>query len=223
MQRIDAHQHFWMFDPVRDNWITSEMSILQSDFLPRDLKPILQQENFYGSVLVQSEQSEKANEWMLQLAAENTFIKGIVGWVDLQAENIEERLAHYIKFRIIKGFRHILQGEDDKALMLKPHFLRGIKALKKYDFTYDILIYPDQLQYAIKLVEQFPEQLFVLDHLAKPYIKSGEIEVWKKDIINLAQFENVYCKISGMVTEGDWKLWKGGQFFPYLNVVAETF
>ena len=221
--KIDCHQHFWNFDPVRDAWITSEMGMIQKDFLPEDLQPVLAQNGIDGCVLVQTDQAESHNEFLISLASGHSFIKGIVGWVDLQSENIRERLRYYKQYELIKGFRHILQGESDRALMLKPAFLRGIEALKEFDYTYDILIFPDQLSYAKELVAAFPQQKFVIDHIAKPLIKEKKIHNWKKGMIEIARYKNVYCKISGMVTEADWKNWKKSDFSPYLDIVTEAF
>ena len=223
MQRIDAHQHFWQFDPVRDSWINEEMAVIQQDFLPADLKPLLQQNNIDGTVVVQSDQSEKENAFQLDNAANTDLIKGIVGWVDLQAAAVEDRLAYYSAYKIMKGFRHVLQGETDRALMLKPAFMHGISKLGQFGFTYDILIFPDQLRYVPALVQAFPNQKFVIDHIAKPTIKEQKIPDWKKDIQALAGYENLYCKISGMVTEANWKDWEQKDFTPYLDTVVETF
>ena len=223
MRRIDSHQHFWKFDPVRDSWITDDMSVIQKDFLPADLRPVLLANGIDGCVAVQADQSEEQNEFLLAQAQGNDFIKGIVGWVDLRAENISERLAYYKQFDIIKGFRHVLQGEADRALMLKPEFLRGVAALKEFDFTYDILIFADQLKYIPEFVEAFPDQKFVIDHLAKPNIKAQEIDDWTKDMMAVAVHENVHCKVSGMVTEADWKSWKNEDIIPYMDVVLEAF
>ncbi|OLY90656.1 L-fuconolactonase [Cnuella takakiae] len=221
--RIDAHQHFWHFDPVRDSWINDEMQVIQHDFLPADLQPILAQHGFDGCVAVQADQSEAQNDYLLQLAEGNAFIKGIIGWVDLQAENIEERLQHYRSFPLIKGFRHVLQGEADRALMLRPAFKRGIAALGAAGYTYDILIFTDQLGYSAELVAAFPDQPFVVDHIAKPLIKDGKLDGWKQDMEALAQHPNVYCKVSGMVTEADWKAWRYEDFVPYLDTVVAAF
>jgi L-fuconolactonase len=223
MLRIDSHQHFWNFDPEKFDWITEEMSLIKKDFLPGDLKYILQENNFDGCITVQVEQTEEENDFLLKAAQDNEFIKGVVGWIDLQLENIDERLAYYKQFERLKGFRHILQGEKKRDLMLSPDFKRGISLLNKYNFTYDVLIFPDQLVFAKQLVKEFPKQKFVIDHLAKPYIKDGRIEEWKKDMEAIGSFENVYCKISGMVTEADWKNWKAKDFFPYLDVVVKSF
>jgi L-fuconolactonase len=223
MLRIDSHQHFWNFDPEKFDWITEEMSLIKKDFLPGDLKYILQENYFDGCITVQVEQTEEENNFLLKAAQDNEFIKGVVGWIDLQSENIDERLAYYKQFERLKGFRHILQGEKKRDLMLSPDFKRGISLLNKFNFTYDILIFPDQLGFAKEIVKEFPEQKFVIDHLAKPYIKDGRIEEWKKDMEAIGSFENVYCKISGMVTEADWKNWKAKDFFPYLDVVVKSF
>lgn len=223
MPRIDAHQHFWKFDPVRDSWINEEMSVIKRDFLPSDLQPILQQNGLDGCVVVQSDQSEKENEFQLSNAADFNFIKGVVGWVDLQSDTIEERLAYYQAFKKMKGFRHVLQGEKDRALMLKPAFMNGISKLQQFGFTYDILIFPDQLKYAAELVAAFPDQKFVIDHIAKPNIKDHVAGSWKEDIAALSSFENLYCKISGMVTEANWQGWTKDDFTPYMDTVVETF
>ncbi|EHQ27771.1 amidohydrolase family protein [Mucilaginibacter paludis] len=223
MPRIDAHQHFWIFDPVRDSWINDDMSVIQRDFLPADLRPVLTANGMDGCIAVQADQSETQNDFLLSLADNNDFIRGIVGWVDLRAENIADRLEYYSQFKLMKGFRHVLQGEEDRALMLKPQFMNGIGKLKDYGFTYDILIFPDQLQYVSEFVEDFPDQKFVIDHLAKPYIKDKKIDEWARDINTVAQHDNVWCKVSGMVTEADWKNWKAEDFFPYLDVAFEAF
>ena len=172
---------------------------------------------------MQSDQSEAENDFQLANADQYDFIKGVVGWVDLQADNIKERLAYYSKFKKLKGFRHVLQGEPQRDFMLRPAFKRGIGLLNKYGFTYDILIFPDQLGYTKEFVASFPDQKFVIDHIAKPYIKDKKIDEWKRDISEVAQFENVYCKVSGMVTEADWKAWKKEDFIPYLDAVVESF
>ncbi len=220
---IDSHQHFWKYDAVRDSWITDKMSVIKKDFLPHDLQPILEQNDLEGCVLVQSDQSEEHNAFLLEQAKGNDFIKGIVGWVDLCAEDVKDRLAYYKQFNIMKGFRHVLQGEEDRALMLKPDFMRGIAELQPFNFTYDILIYADQLKYIPEFVAAFPQQKFVIDHIAKPNIKAQQIDEWTIDMMAVAVHENVYCKISGMVTEADWKNWRKEDFTPYIDVVCEAF
>ncbi|MBL7739557.1 MAG: amidohydrolase family protein [Chitinophagaceae bacterium] len=221
--RIDGHQHFWKFDPVRDRWINDDMSVIQKDFLPADLDPLLKQNGFDGCVTVQSDQSEAENEFQLNNAVQHDFIKGVVGWVDLCSPQVEERLTYYSQFPKMKGFRHVLQGEKDRAFMLQPAFMKGIRLLKKYHFTYDILIFPDQLQHTLEFVKAFPEQPFVIDHIAKPYIKDKKTDEWRKDMEAIAEHENVHCKISGMVTEADWKQWKNEDFTPYIEAVVNAF
>ncbi|WP_133507642.1 amidohydrolase family protein [Flavobacterium chryseum] len=222
MNRIDAHQHFWKFDPIRDSLIDDSMQKIQRDFLPKDLFPLLQQNQFSGCVAVQASQSEEETNFLVDLAAKNEFIKGIVGWVDLRNQNIEERLIYFSNHKKIKGFRHVVQGEPDD-FMLRKDFQNGIAALKQFNYTYDILIFHHQLPAAIHLVNQFPDQSFVVDHIAKPDIKSGDILSWKKGISTIAKAENVMCKISGMVTEANWQSWKPNDLKPYLDVVFENF
>lgn len=223
MKKIDAHHHFWKFDPVRDNWINDDMKTIQKDFLPQDFDLVLQKNGFAGCVAVQSDQSEEENIFHLNNAENFDFIKGIVGWVDFRAKNINERLQHYTRFKKIKGFRHVLQGEAERDMMLNPDFMNGIGLLRQYGFAYDILIFMDQLRYIPSFVSSFPEQRFVIDHLAKPNIKEKQIQEWKKDIASVARFENVYCKISGMVTEANWNSWRKENFKPYMDAVVEAF
>jgi L-fuconolactonase len=223
MMKIDSHQHFWKFDPVRDSWIDSKMSAIQRDFMPVDLKPILDKHGIDGCVSVQADQSETETEFLLELAEANDFIKGVVGWVNLRANNIGKRLEYFSKFKKLKGFRHVLQGEADRALMLHPEFTRGINALRVHDFTYDILIFPDQLGYTHQFVKTFGGHRFVIDHIAKPDIKTKNIEKWANGIKAIAKHENVWCKVSGMITEADWYGWVLTDFEPYLDVVFEAF
>lgn len=221
--RIDAHQHFWKYNPERDRWITDDMAVIQKDFLPEDLFPVLQRNEIGGCITVQSDQSEEENTFQLLNADKHDFIKGVVGWVDLQSDFIEERLIHYSRFKKLKGFRHILQGEKNRSLMLEPDFKRGIGLLGKYGFTYDVLVLPDQLKYTEELVTAFPNQRFVINHLAKPLIKDKKMDTWKPDMKKVAVHENVYCKISGMVTEADWKQHKQNDFIPYMDTIVEAF
>jgi L-fuconolactonase len=219
---IDAHQHFWVYDGERDAWITEEMSVIRRNFFPENLIPLLAENNIDGCVAVQAAQSESETEFLLQLAEANDFIKGVVGWTDLRSPDLYDRLDFYAQYEKLSGFRHIVQAESDDFLT-RPDFINGVKALHAFDFTYDILIYPTQLEAALYFVRQMPEMKLVIDHLAKPYIKSGEIEAWARSMKALAAFPNVFCKVSGMVTEADWKNWKKEDFAPYLDVVFEEF
>ncbi len=220
---IDSHQHFWTFDPIRDSWITDEMSVIQKDFYPENLQPVLQANGFDACVAVQADQSLAETKFLLDLANKNDFIKAVVGWIDLQADDIDEQLSEWKSEKKLVGFRHVLQAEPELEYMLRPNFLRGVGALAKHGFRYDILIFPKHLPLAQKFIAQFPDQPFVLDHIAKPYIKAGLIDEWKKDIKALAKFENIQCKISGIMTEADWKNWTYEQIKPYLDVVFEAF
>jgi len=221
--RIDSHQHFWRYDPVRDGWITEEMAVLKRDFMPDELILRMREGGIDRAIAVQADQSEKETEFLLGLAEANSAIAGVVGWVNLRGTQIDERLSYFSRFPKLRGFRHIVQAEPDDRFLLRDDFQRGIRALARHRFTYDILIYARHLPVAVEFVRQFPEQMFVLDHLAKPGIKAGEIEQWSQNIRELAKNRNVYCKLSGLVTEADWKSWSNDAFRPYLDVAFEEF
>ncbi|NNF34027.1 MAG: amidohydrolase family protein [Saprospiraceae bacterium] len=219
---IDSHQHFWNYHPIKDAWIDEDMSVLKRNFLPEDLLPLLHSNNVNGCIAVQADQSTDESRFLLKLAEENEFIKGVVGWVDLCSKDIEAQIEEFADHKMLVGIRHILQAEE-KGFMLTDSFYNGISSLRQYDLTYDILVFPHQLKEVIQLVGHFPDQPFVINHMAKPYIKKGEIDDWKRDISTISRFENVWCKISGMVTEADLKQWKEDDFTPYLDVIFETF
>ena len=220
--RIDSHQHFWKFDPIRDAWIDASMEKIARDFLPEDLKPLLDQSKIDGCVAVQADQSETETEFLLDFAGRYGFVKGVVGWVDLRSPQLSERLEHYCNNSFFKGVRHIVQAEKD-GFMLQESFLKGIQQLKDFNLTYDILIFPHQLEEAVALVKKNPEQAFVLDHIAKPYIKDKKIDQWAKHINQLAAHQNVNCKLSGLLTEADWNHWQEEDFTAYLTVIMEAF
>jgi len=220
--KIDSHQHFWKFDASRDKWITHDMEVIRRDFLPDDLIPLLKQNGFDGCVAVQADQSEAETHFLVKLSSSSHSIAAVVGWVDLCSKNIGERLDYFSQFSILKGFRHILQSESPE-FMLKSEFMNGIAALAHYGYTYDILINPAQIAHAAKLVHHFPNQLFVIDHLAKPVIKDNLIADWKANMTLISRYENVYCKISGLVTEAKPKCWHPDDFNPYLDCVFELF
>jgi len=221
--RIDSHQHFWIYDPIKDAWIDDSMSVNKKDFQPEDVKPLLDENNIEGCVAVQADQSEKETHYLLDLTEKHDFIKGVVGWVDFRAENIEERLDYFSQFKTLKGFRHIVQSEPQINYLLRPDFCRGISLLAKYNFTYDILIYPEHLKPALEFVKRFPDQKFVIDHIAKPYIKKHLIDEWKDDLTLFSPYKNVYCKMAGLVTEADWSGWKYTDFKLYIDVVLNVF
>ena len=220
---IDSHQHFWNYEPKKHEWIDDSMALIRKDFTPNDLKLVYKENNIDGCVAVQADQTLEETDFLIDLASKNNFIKGIVGWVDLRAENIEDVLEKYRKPKIVKGFRHIVQGEADPNFLLRPNFSRGISLLEKHNFTYDILVFPHQLGSVLNFVKKFPNQKFVLDHIAKPYIKDGYFEGWATMMTAIGKHENVSCKMSGMVTEADYNTWTPEQIHPYMNTVLEAF
>ncbi len=220
--RVDAHQHFWKFNQVRDTWIDNNMEKLKQDFLPQNSLNILKKNNIQACISIQADQSEEETLYLIELAEQYNFIRGVVGWIDLKAENVIDRLDFFSQFKQIKGFRHVVQSEPD-GFMLNKNFLKSISNLEKYNFTYDILIYSKQLKEASDLVKKFPYQKFILDHLGKPLIAQQIIEPWKSDIARLAEAENVCCKISGMLTESNWQKWKEVDFLPYMDTIFDCF
>jgi L-fuconolactonase len=220
--RIDAHQHFWHFDPVRDSWITEEMSAIRRDFLPRDLEPLLAREDIRGTVAVQADQSEDETRFLLELSEEHPFIMGVVGWVDLLGPVFEERLQHFSGFERFKGVRHIAQAEADHFLA-RGDVVQRIGMLADFGLTYDILVYQHQLPAVLSLVRRLPNQPFVLDHMAKPLIGQGVVEPWATHMKELASHGNVWCKVSGMVTEAKRAGWSPKDFVPYLDAAFEAF
>lgn len=220
--RIDAHQHFWNYDPSM-TWIDEQMLMLRKNYTPENLRPILKYHKMDGCIAVQVNQNPEENIYMLNLAREYSFIKGVVGWVDFCGKSVKEELERYSEQPLMKGFRHILQGEEDDRYMLQKNFLHGISQLQQFNFTYDLLIKQQHLPHALSLVKQFPEQKFVVDHIAKPDMRSGLQEQWKEGMQMLSECENVWCKFSGMVTEADCSDWKKSDITPYMDVVLESF
>ncbi|WP_228852903.1 amidohydrolase family protein [Aegicerativicinus sediminis] len=220
---IDSHQHFWRYTPQTHGWISDELSVIRRDFLPDELESCFKENDVFGCIAVQADQTLEENEFLLDLANKHKFIKGVIGWVDFQNDRVEEDIYHFSEIELMKGFRHIVQGEADVKFLLRPGFLEGIKLLEKYDFVYEILVFPHQLQMVYEFVKMFPNVQFVLDHIAKPYIKEGYIEGWATMIKALGNFDNLSCKISGMVTEADYSNWSPEQIKPYIDVVLESF
>jgi L-fuconolactonase len=220
---VDSHQHFWRYNVHRDAWITDEMSLLRKDFLPGDLIPELRANAVDGCIAVQADQSEDETLVLLELASLHAEIMGVVGWVDLCASQLPDRLRYFSQFEKLRGFRHIVQSEPDDRFLLRDDFVRGVGLLAEFDFACDILIYPRQLPAAIELVAKYPKQRFVLDHMAKPPIRSAELTPWAELLSELARHPNVYCKLSGLVTEARWGDWRAEDFKPYLDVAIEAF
>ena len=223
MTKIDAHQHFWRYAPETHAWIDESMQAIRRDFLPDDFAPLLRAEGFDGCIAVQAEQTPVETAWLLELADEHDFIRGVVGWVDLCAPDVVDQLARIAIHPKLRGVRHIVQDEPDDRFMLRDDFMRGIAALAEFDLAYDILIYARQMPSAVELAKAFPEQRFVLDHIGKPDIRNGEIDAWSRGIAALSRNRNVWCKLSGMVTEADWASWRPGGFTPYLDVIFDWF
>lgn len=221
--RIDAHQHFWRYDPVEYAWINDPMQELRRDFLPPDLKPLLDAAGFGGCVAVQASQSLEETRRLLDLARQFPFIRGVVGWVDLCSPDLPGQLREFAANPKLVGVRHVVQDEPDDAFMLRSDFRRGIAQLEDFGLAYDVLIFPRHLRAARRLVAEFPRQRFVLDHVAKPRIAAGELEPWAGDLRALAELPNLHCKLSGMVTEARWRQWRPEDVRSYLEVVREAF
>jgi L-fuconolactonase len=221
--RLDSHQHFWRYDPIAYPWISDSMGILKRDFLPKDLAPLLASVDFQGSIAVQARQSIEETEWLLELSNQFDSIRGVVGWVDLRSTALEAQLSKYSAHSKFRGVRHVVQDEPDDDFLLRPDFQQGVQQLRRFNLTYDLLIFPRQLPAAIALVEALPQQPFVLDHIAKPAIREGQLEPWKTNVERLARAKNVYCKLSGMVTEAVHGKWQPHHFHRYLDIVIGAF
>jgi len=220
--KVDSHQHFWKYDPVRDSWITDKMSLLKRDFMPDELDRARATNGIDATILVQVDQSENETLFLLELADRHPSIAAVIGWIDLRSPQIADRLQHFSQFGKLRGFRHIAEAENDRFLV-RDDFCRGIACLRQFGFIYEILIYPKQLPAALELVTRFPEQPFVIDHMAKPEVRTKNIAGWTAVMREIAKNPNVCCKVSGLVTEADWHLWKKEDFRPYLDVVFDVF
>ncbi|MEI8042908.1 MAG: amidohydrolase family protein [Verrucomicrobiota bacterium] len=220
---LDAHQHFWRYNPAHQVWMTDQMDVLRRDYLPDELAPLLAAIQFHGSIAVQARQMVEETEWLLQLSDTHDVIKGVVGWVDLRSPALREQLERFAKHPKLVGVRHVVHDEPDDQFMLLPAFRRGIAQLPEFGLTYDLLLFPKHLPVAVKLVAEFPAQPFVLDHIAKPLIRTKQIAPWAEDLKRLAEFPNVFCKLSGMVTEAEWKQWRPEDFDRCLDIVLEAF
>ena len=222
--KVDSHQHFWLYNTKEYSWINDRMKVLKRNFLPEDLQPELIKSGFSGSVAVQARQTIEETRWLLELADRNDFIKGVVGWVDLCSGNeLKRQLDEFSKYSKFVGVRHVVHDELEDNFMLHDDFLKGISMLKEYNLTYDLLLFPKHLPVAEILAGMFPAQKFVLDHISKPLIKNHILNPWNDDLRMLAGHKNVWCKLSGMVTEADWNNHKREDFYPYINTVFNAF
>lgn len=220
---IDSHHHYWHYNPVDYDWIDDSMKVIRADFLPEKLEKTIQEAGVDGVVSVHARQSVQETDWLIEMAHQHSFMKGVVGWLPLMNEEIETYLIKYSGEPLLKGLRHVVQGEMDPDFILGSDFNRGVSLLKKYHLVYDILVFERQLPNTIRFVDRHPHQSFVLDHIAKPLIGSNELSPWKENIRELARRENVSCKLSGMVTEADFNHWTTEQLQPYWEVVLEAF
>lgn len=220
--RIDAHQHFWQYDPVRYAWIGEGMGVLARDFGPLDLKQELQAAGIGASIAVQARQDLDETDELLRVAADHDHVAAVVGWFDLESDELSEELDARMSKALV-GARHILQDEPNDEYMLRPAFQRGIGELTKRRLSYDLLIHPHHLPVALDLVDAHPDQCFVLDHLAKPFIERGEIDPWRRDLSRLADRAQVSVKLSGLVTEAAWGRWTFEDLRPYLDAALEAF
>ena len=223
VRRIDAHQHFWQYSKKEYDWIGPEMQEIAHDFGPAELLKELRDSGIDGSVAVQARQSLEETDWLLALAEQSEFIRGVVGWAPVAAAEFAEVLERWSGRSKLKGLRHIIQAEPDDKFILREEFNRGISAIAGSGLVYDILIYEKHLPATIKFVDRHPNQVFVLDHAAKPRIKDGLAEPWRGQLAQLAERENVYCKLSGMVTEADWKQWTPDDLRPYAEHALDAF
>lgn len=221
--KIDSHHHFWKYDPVTYSWMNDSMGILKRDYQPEDLKEVIDSAKIDGVISVQADQSMRETEGLLKHASECSFIRGVVGWFPLAEPELDGLLESYATNPLLKGVRHVVQDEADDQFILGDAFNKGIRRLKAYELVYDILIYERQLGPSIEFVDRHPDQVFVLDHVAKPRIGDQIMEPWRAQMFELAKRENVYCKLSGMATEANWQNWTKDDLWPYAEVAMEAF
>lgn len=220
--QIDSHVHFWKYDKQTYAWIDDSMRELQKDFLPEHLLPTLKRNGIDGIVAVQADQSELETHFLVEMAKTHSFIKGVVGWIDLLNERLADRLDYFSQYEVIKGWRHIVQGEAD-GFLARPEFRRAMPLLQQRGYSYDILVFARQLPQATDFALAFPDNLFILDHAGKPDIRTGEIKQWEAHIRLLATHPNLHCKLSGLFTEAKWKRWSAAEFYPYLDILFDAF
>ncbi len=223
MNTIDSHQHFWVYHKDELSWINKQMIFIKNNYLPEDLQKEMEKTGVNGSIVIQTRKTLEETRWLLKLSRENDFIKGVVGWVDLLSDRVEENIIEFTGLPKFVGVRHAIQDEPNIDFMLRKDFLRGLAYVQDYGLTFDLLVRPQHLKTTAEMVSKLPELKFVLNHLGKPDIKNGTKEPWATDLKSLAKFKNVYCKLSGMVTEADWNKWKPQDFYPYLDVAYESF
>jgi L-fuconolactonase len=222
-ERIDSHHHLWRYSSEEYPWIDAAMLELRRDFLTDDLIAAMSHAGVDGAVTVQACQTVEETRWLLKLANGCDAIRGVVGWAPIAGRDFVAILEDLRSHEKLCGLRHVLQAEADESYMLRPEFNAGIRKLHHNGLVYDILIYERQLPQAIEFVDRHPEQPFVLDHIAKPLIRDGVMEPWAGRIREIGKRENVWCKVSGLVTEDNWNLWTPESLKPYLDTVVEAF
>ena len=221
--RVDAHQHFMEYNAEEHVWVTDELGALKRSFLPADSASLLESIRFDGCIAVQARQMVEENDWLLRLAEAWPIIKGVVGWVDLTSPEVGIHLERYACYPKMKGFRHVITDEPDDGFLLRDDFRRGIGQLKALEMTYDLLIFPKHIPQAIRLVQENPDQKFVVDHIGNPNIRDGVMSPWDSGIAELGKYDNVFCKLSGMAFLAEWHRWNPTDFTPYLDLVFEAF
>jgi len=220
---VDSHQHFWRYDPVEYDWIDDDLAAIRRDFLPADLAREVAAAGVDAVVSVQARQTLGETRWLLELAEANELVAGVVGWVPLVSPSVGDTLAELAATPRLCGVRHVLQGEADPGFAARPDFNRGVAALRGLGLAYDVLVYERQLPAATALVDRHPDQVFVVDHVAKPRIREGAVSPWRERMRELARRPNVFCKLSGMITEADVRAWTRAALQPYADVVLEAF
>jgi L-fuconolactonase len=221
--QIDAHHHFWRYDPNEYGWIADSMAVLRRNFLPKDLQQEIESVGIDSVVSVQARQSLAETRWLCELAAEHPFVKAVVGWVPLTDPNVKEYLGTLAHCHTLKAVRHVVQDEPDDQFLLRDDFNRGIDVLGDFRLAFDILIFERHLPQTIEFVDRHPYQNFILDHLAKPRVRDNQLKPWASNIRKLAERENVFCKLSGLVTEADWQNWSEQTLTPYWDVILDAF
>jgi len=221
--RVDAHQHFWRYNRNDYVWMTGELTRLARDFGPRDLLPLLQGLSFQGTIAVQARQMLAENDYLLGLADQHEWMLGVVGWVDFSSADVDRQLEQYAAHPKFRGVRELIHDMPDDDYAVSLDHASGVRRLEALGLAYDLLLKPRHIPAAIRLVDSLPRQRFVVDHIAKPEIAAGRMEPWKGRIMDLARRPNVWCKLSGMATEADWRTWKPEQLWPYLDVCLEVF
>lgn len=220
---LDAHHHLWEYNDRDYTWMSGEMKMLQRNFLVPELEHVMRESGVDGTVVVQARQTTEETAWLLGLAARHPFIRGVVGWVPLASATVEKSLEHFVRQPKLRAVRHVLHDEPDDFYMQRDDFNRGVRLLRGFGLAYDILIFERHLPQTLTFVDRHPNQIFVVDHLAKPRIRDGVVSPWREQIMELAKRGNVYCKVSGMITEANWKAWTAEGLRPYFDAALAAF